>query len=409
MDYVLCARCKGKGLCGLRKCPLLAKIREVRAVTDRVKTDFFGSSPPSVFVGRTGYPDISMGALAPAVEGDTSGYDDPRGWISKGYEIGKIFDLRSSLVNSYVRTNVKKKTRFLDSLQDIALASKPLDIEAKYDNPLRANVDVYSRSAPTGPSASMNRLQVCDNPKVPSSVEKAVYDTDLLANDAIIELDSKRLPENSITKLLSIGLLGEEKNRKLVPTRWAITATDDMISKKLIDEIRHLDEVDRYLVFSAEYLGNHFEILVMPGNWSFECIEATLSGSMWNRGDSSPVIHKDYEKYEGRKDYASNVAGGYYATRLPITKQMAKRKIQASVLSIREISEEYSLPLGVWVVRETVRKAMSSRPASFNTFQEAVDYMDSRLRLGFEHYKNISSLIKDIKCQMRLTRFMRKK
>ena len=32
-----------------------------------------------------------------------------------------------------------------------------------------------------------------------------------------------------------MGLLGIGKNRVLVPTRWAITSTDDVISKDIIE------------------------------------------------------------------------------------------------------------------------------------------------------------------------------
>ncbi|MCK4927871.1 MAG: hypothetical protein KAS11_05345, partial [Candidatus Aenigmarchaeota archaeon] len=122
MDAVLCARCKGKGLCGKQNCPIVASINKLKEVTGRVKTDFFGSSPPSVFVGRIGYPDVSFGALAPAEEGNTAIYDSPSDWFSKNYSIDKIFDLRSSLINSSVKTNIYKSNSFLEKIQEIALA-----------------------------------------------------------------------------------------------------------------------------------------------------------------------------------------------------------------------------------------------------------------------------------------------
>jgi hypothetical protein len=37
---------------------------------------------------------------------------------------------------------------------------------------------------------------------------------------------------------LSIGVLGLKKDKKLVPTRWAITATDDILAKKLLEKVK---------------------------------------------------------------------------------------------------------------------------------------------------------------------------
>ncbi|NOQ38100.1 hypothetical protein GQ472_04380 [archaeon] len=409
MDAVLCARCKGKGLCGKTNCPIVASIKRLKEVTGRVKTDFFGSSPPSVFVGRIGYPDVSFGALAPAEEGNTAIYDSPSDWFSKNYSIDKIFDLRSSLINSSVKTNVYRSGSFLEKIQEIALASKPLDIEAKYDRPIKpdVNVDPYSRFAPIGPRAYMKELDICENPKVPMKVDKVVSDTDLKAVEAIGILDHKKLSENHIVKLLSTGLLGEEKKRKLVPTRWSITATDDMISKKYLEDIRNFDEVGQFLVFSSEYLGNHFEILLMPGLWAFECIEVTFPGSVWSPESKEPVMYKDYEKFAGRKTYASNVAGGYYATRLPVTRYLKNKKMQASVLSLREIYEEYSMPLGVWILRETVKDAFSKEPVAFDSLEAALMHMKSRLRLDFSVYRAESNLLKDYRCQRRITDFVK--
>ncbi len=405
MDAMLCARCKGKGFCGKTDCPIVASIRKVRTVTDKVGSDFFGASPPSVFVGRFGYPQVFTGVLAPAVEGDTSVYDDSSAWFSGGYSIEKIFDLRASLINSRVKSDVYRSGSFIAKLQEIALASKPLDIEAKYDRPIKPDVDVYSRVAPTGPRGDMIRLDVCDNPKVPKFVDKIVSDTDLKATDAVCMLDGKSISENHIVKLLSLGLLGEGKGRKLVPTRWSITATDDMIAKRYIEDVRGFDEVGKFLVFSGEYLGNHFEILLMPGTWSFECIEVAFPKSFWSAAAKEPIVYKDYEKYSGRKSYASNVAGGYYATRLPVAKYLKDKKIQASVLSLREIYEDYSMPLGVWVLRETVSDAFSKDPVAFDSLSDALSYMKGRLRLDFSVYLGKSDLLRDYRCQRRLFDF----
>ena len=58
--------------------------------------------------------------------------------------------------------------------------------------------------------------------------------------------------------MLSLGLLG--RKRKLVPTRWSITASDDMIGKELKENVLDKPQVNDYYLFSGGDLGNHFGI-----------------------------------------------------------------------------------------------------------------------------------------------------
>jgi len=58
----------------------------------------------------------------------------------------------------------------------------------------------------------------------------------LRAADAIMELYRRGVETSSVQRVLSVGMLGLKKNRKLVPTRWSISATDDVISGRLVKE-----------------------------------------------------------------------------------------------------------------------------------------------------------------------------
>ena len=69
----------------------------------------------------------------------------------------------------------------------------------------------------------------------------------------------------------------------------------------------------------------------------------------------------DYEEFNGRKNYAYETAGGYYAARLAVLEYLKKNKIQARIIAYRKITPEYLAPLGVWVVREAARKAMNNK------------------------------------------------
>ena len=84
-----------------------------------------------------------------------------------------------------------------------------------------------------GKSQSVYDFVKEENPKIKPKIDYLVGDTDVKSAQAMKELHKSKLPVSHIIKILSAGLLGIKKNRILVPTRWAITAVDSNISKKV--------------------------------------------------------------------------------------------------------------------------------------------------------------------------------
>jgi len=194
--------------------------------------------------------------------------------------------------------------------------------------------------------------------------------------------------------------LGKSNNKKLVPTRWTITAVDDMISKRLIKEVKMNNTIDQVEYFYSSYLGNSFHIFLIPDIWSFEMLETWVKGAFYA---SANVVSEDYEGYEGRKDYASNITGAYYSARLAVLEHLKKIGKQASVLIYREVSPEYSIPLGVWLIRETIRNAMRSKPILFENMKMAVQYaMNNTL---MKNWNEKSQILKLLNTQKKLTDF----
>src|SRR5665648_735983 len=79
-----CVICKGKGLCGRSVCPIIK--RHDATIKHGIITDsIFGASPPSVFVGRKGYPSVMAGPLVPSgITGhDAAILDNPANWMGK--------------------------------------------------------------------------------------------------------------------------------------------------------------------------------------------------------------------------------------------------------------------------------------------------------------------------------------
>jgi len=397
------------GDCGKGKCPICARNNALFRVKVTIQKEEFTSDAVAPFVGRFGYPNINVGVLTPPEQNDEAWlYDAPKHWSAKNYEIPKIVDFRSSLLNSRYNVNIKKRIKLLELSQDIAMSSKPVDVDIELMEKPRFHLNLDSHMAPTGPNAKLIKAKITENPKIHTKVYKVFGDIDLKANEAVNYLYENNFDENFLSRILSVGTLGLKKDRKLVPTRWSITATDDIIGKNLIKEIKDFNEINSYYSFFGNYLGNYYLILAFPEVWSYELFE-TYVPQNWSFSRELRCT-TDYESYSGRKEYAFGTVGGYYTARLAILEKLKEMKRQASVLALRFITDEYSMPLGVWVTRESTRKAMANKPIEFSSKELMLEYarklVKRRFNCNADYLLKNSSLIKNIKEQSKLSAFI---
>ncbi len=391
--------------------------------------EVFGPSPPGFFVGRYNYPNVAVGPLVPFKEyvetlpiSDFHVLDAPELWFGTPSEA--VVKYRSSLVRSNFKVNVKsaakkikttpplKTQRLLETSQELSMAARPVETETHLEK-LTLNVTIDNHALPLGPSGITDKIRITENVKVHPKVDYCVSDTDLKASEAVSEyLYMKgRVPFSSIQRVFSAGLLGEKENRKLVPTRWTITAIDDIISKRLLKEIKKFPEINDYQIFESKYLDNQFKILLFPGKFTYEMNEVWAPNSLWNvsldyKTPLKPQICTDTEFYKGRTSYASNITGAYYAARKSICDYLYKIRRQARILIFREVSAGYTVPLGVWVIRETTKNAMESKPVVFDNFNSALNRMSEGLMVSLKHWKKSSKLIEFIQKQKTLDEFL---
>jgi len=387
----LCLICKGsRRLCGWRVCPLYSRMKIIPKIKENLRKEFFGPST-SVFVGHNFYPNVYVGPLAPLTSENLETIDSPQEWFGKPYS--HIIEMCSFVLRSKRKENVNSRSRFIEQTQELALAQKPTDVELTFKKKPIIDFEYSDITQPMGPSAPLEGLRITENPKIPRRIERIAND-DLKAEEAGFLLYRHGEDVYRISTILSSGVLGFEENRKLVPTRWSITATDDIIFRKLVNEVKQFGQINEYLVFSSEYLDNHFSFLLTPGNWEFENFEAWSPGTTWSFNLKRTEILEEYEPFRGRTTYANLQAGGYYASRLAVIEYLHRVRKQARVIGFREIHEGYTIPLGVWVVRETARNAFRSKPARFSTLKEALTHIDSKLRLSITEFVKRSRILR---------------
>jgi len=405
----LCLACRGgKALCGKPRCPALMKLYSYIKVKNHVEgTKLEGSSPPGVFVGRMGYPYVYAGPLVPPILGDTFLLDAPEHWLGK--PVDEIVDFRTKLVRGKFRVNVRKPEKagnMMDMTRDIALSNTSVDTEVAFRKKPGGKFYFDGEVQPMGPSATLRDMKI-GNVKTDNKVEKAHGDIDLKASDAVLELYQDKVPISSLQKAFSVGAFGLKNQRRLVPTRWSITAVDSIVSQRLIgEEVKGKPAINEYRVYELNYLDNRFVVLMMPSGWKYEWIEAWYPGTAWNPESPSIAMCGDYEEYKGRTTYAS-LGGCYYAVRLAAAEHLSAEGRQASVVALREIHPGFITPLGVWINRESVREALRRDSKKFNELKEALDYVASRFEIRLEEWVKTSTLLKDEMHQEKLTKYFR--
>jgi len=393
------------------KFEVIKKLSDVRFRYKDVKriSRLDSNSPPSVFVGsKLKYPLVNVGILSPLErDEDAWVYDDAKYWAEKDFGIHDVMKLRDGLLNSRFQSKVQDSRlnkKFVQIAQEVALASKPVDVEIHLKKEINVGRKKDRVLTPHGMRAGLKKARVTENVKIDWRVDKVVND-EIKSSEGLSYLYKNKFSEYVLSKILSVGVLGLKKNKRLVPTRWSITATDDTLGKQIIKQIKDFKWIENYELFYGSFMGNCYVVLLFPGVWSYELFELYFPGSAWNPAKDIKAS-TDIEFYEGRKTYASNCVGGYYAARLPILEYLNKIKRQASVLVIRLETPSYWASMGVWVVRESVRKAMSKKHLEFDNIDEFADSARkvSMIKYGFDNQKiiNQSKLLEKIRTQKSL-------
>lgn len=347
-----------------------------------------GSSPPSVFIGNYGYPKVFVGPMLTPEFGDTSFLDFPEAWIPTSRTPEDIIQFRLQLVRGKEIAGVADlDNKLVKKLQEISLSDKSIIADAEFKTKPRGTT-FHQDHQPFGPSAALKEFNI-ENTRWEPHLEKVYYDTDYRSADAMVDLYKEGLNFTQIQKALSVGTMGIEQNRKLVPTRWSITATDDTLGKHILEDVRYNEIAETYEVYEFETLKNRFVILFTPTPWQYEFMEAFIHVM-----GEEEVIFSDWEPFQGRTTY-SEVGGCYYAVRFACAEKLSFRKKQAGVVVFRESYQGY-IPLGVFTCRETARHALAQKPLEFSDMKSAIAHISTRIVLPMKRFLDSGSLLREI-------------
>jgi len=405
-DPTMCLRCRSAQLlCGKPACPLLLRYQGVLhtlRLTPGLAWD--GSTPPGLFVGRMGYPYVQIGPLLTPEHGSTEIYDTPERWV--GRSVPEIVGFRTSLVRGMAPariTDAEVSSPLVDHLQLLALSSESADTEAVFRKPPRVRLELSDETPPYGPSAPLEMFRP-DVRRVDPHLERAAGDIHATAREVVAELYVREVPVSRIQRAFSAGVLGRRGHRRFVPTRWSITAVDDLLSKENLERIRTYPEINGWELYTLEALGNRWFVLLFPSSWCYESIESWSPGTLWNPTRSQVLMIGDHEGWNGRSQYA-RMGGCYYAARLAVTEKLLRRQHQAGALVLREVHPGEILPLGVWNVREHVRAALRQSPRKLADWSQVAAEIAAYFQIPARRWLRESHLLQNALFQHRLEDF----
>jgi DNA repair protein NreA len=384
-------------------------VRFLRANSSKLsQNSLLGATPPSVFVGRFGYPKVKVGPMLSPLRGNAEILDSPELWIGKS--LGDIANYRMSLIRGVVPgIDVHKPSgRFIESLQELSMSKKSANAEAVFAKLPVPDFEQGKKylseleSAPFGLIAPLRSFKTSSSVSAEHSIENAYYDKDLPAAEAIAGLYHRGIEVSRIQRVLSMGMLGVQKNRRLVPTRWSVSATDDTISSELVTRIESYSVINLFEVYKYSHLGNYYFIILIPDDvWNFEMHEA------WFDSNGNLGMEADFEDAKGLDHYPA-IAGAYFAARLGVAEHLFNRRRKAAALVLREIRPEYIMPVGVWQIREGVREAFKQQRIEFDSFEKALDFACIGSSVSATEWIRHSLIYKTMTQQRRITEFSKR-
>ena len=367
----LCAFCKGvRKLCGASVCPILVK-KSLKLKPPPISKKELDACSEWLLVGEYGYPKVRYGPLTAM-----SPYPwEPEEWARKRLDFANILRFRMMTVYPFQRKHIYKPPDVYDPLGETVASIKPIDVELYLKKPPKMRLRLDASIPPVGGSAPLKKIELEENPKIPKKVESILSDR-IKATKAVELLYRWGASIYYIEKIFSGGFLGIEERRRVVPTRWGITAVDSILGNAFLRDIKYSPSIENVELYHWEYLGNIYYIVLIPSDyWAMETLELWLPNSVWVKGSGKPVIFPNYEDYTGKP---AKMDGGHFAIKISVLDYLKKVNRKVAVLAIRIITPRYIAPVGSWQIRESVKLALERGPIAKGELDEILDIIESR-------------------------------
>lgn len=347
-----------------------------------------GSAP---IVGEKNYPLLKIHNVS--TEDKNNSFFKSGNIVKQEYT--EIFKTKAkNILGSTQESHIRKTTqRINEEIIDIYKSKKEIEFNSTFQNELKFDKILTNKvSGIMGSKNELESLEATQNTQTSKQIEK-YSEGDTKAREAIINLYKQGKNEHQIIHLLALGVFGIQINKKLVPSRWAITAYDQTIEKHLHKEIIKYNSINKFEVYYYKNKSDTHVNILLPDSYHGEHFE-----------DWEGQIKPDYFNNNNKLSTSEpNNAGGYFATKIALHEHLQKRKKQAAAIMIRVI-RNYDVPLGVVFVRECVRESFKNKIFETTDFKELQEFVKRKFPIHYPHLINSKVLLEQRK-QKKLNQF----
>jgi hypothetical protein len=357
----------------------------------------FGSAP---IVGEKNYPFLQIHNSSN--EDKANNFMNSGEIVKQGYK--DIFELKAkNILGSTQNTHIRRTTdRINNEIIDIYKSKKAIEFNSTFETEIKFDKVLTNKFAGVvGSKNELESLNATENTATNKQIEK--YESnDAKAKEAVIKLYEKGENEQQIIHLLALGIFGVSINKKLVPSKWAITAYDTMIQTHLHKKILKYNPINQYEVYYYQNKSDTHVNILLPDNYMGTHTEdwANSYSDEWNG------FNVDWFNNSNKLSTPEALnAGGYYATKIALNEHLNSRKKQAAAIMIRRI-RDYDVPLGVVFVRECVRESFKHQVFKTSSFSELDNFIKTKFPDHYKHFIN-SKVLKEQKKQTKLNQFFK--
>lgn len=327
--------------------------------------------PPGITVETAKYPILMSGFLASTQPTEfISIYDHPTAW--RGLDREAIIAMRRQLFRFLIPTDarslVPKET--IESLQQIALSVSPLAIGVEVPTLPPRRLNAFPGQLPMGTDVLVKSFEIVSDAEI-SKVAQRITQRNIPTTEAIRQLFEYDYALEQVARLISVGLLGMHKHRKLVPLKNAFKiAIDSYIDNALLDLAeKSLTAVAR--IHQSRIHGDNFIVVSIPGEPRVDYFQMEVLP------DS---VQRQYS-FESKHYGSSNAKASVYAShsRFSAYHHMTKIGESSHMFIFHLIRDTRNSILGPWLARAGVEEALCGEAVELDSNTNLETILDALL------------------------------
>ncbi|MBD3404814.1 MAG: hypothetical protein GF411_01605 [Candidatus Lokiarchaeota archaeon] len=335
-------------------------------------------SPPGVTVETAKYPIMWAGVLASTQASEwLSIYDHPIAW--NGIQKEAILTMREYLYRFVVPIDAREMmpTDMVETLQTVAMSVTPIALDVEVGRLPPRTLQTNGGLLPSSPQVQVKSMKIVSDPEI-SVVAEKISQRDVPASESIWKLLDFEYSLDQVARIMSLGLLGKLKRRRIIPLKAAYKVVIDSFIDRSISELMDKAEGSSSKLFISDFLDDSFVVVMTPGGPSVDYVhlqdyemdkKRTLSmeGELNHMTDPKTILYADHARFSSYT-------------------QMLNEHRNYHITVFHYSNKTTNQILGPWVARAGVTEAFNNSSVHLEDPEVTKTILDSLLYRGLEYW-----------------------